>query len=155
MYTSLTHSAVKQDILKNFSVPNSPLRVLICTIAYGMGVDCSNVKQIVHWGPSDSIEAYIQESGRAGRDNSQACALLLVKKKDLLKKFLHADVVTYCTNTTICRRSLLLKDFDPVDFRIDCRGCLCCDICASQCTCASCMCTGFVLSLSNVNKSFP
>ena len=27
-------------------------------IAYGMGVDCSNVRQIVHWGPSDSIEAY-------------------------------------------------------------------------------------------------
>ena len=46
------------------------------TIAYGMGVDCSNVRQIIHWGPSDSIEAYIQESGRAGRDNSQACALL-------------------------------------------------------------------------------
>ena len=107
MYTSLTHSAVKQDIQNNFSVPNSPLRVLICTIAYGMGVDCSNARQIIHWGPSDSIEAYIQESGRAGRDNNQACALLLVKK-DVLKKFLHADIVTYCTNNTICRRSLLL-----------------------------------------------
>ena len=69
MYTSLTHSAVKQDILINFSVPNSPLRVLICTIAYGMGVDCSNVRRIVHWDPPDSIEAYIQESSRAGRDN--------------------------------------------------------------------------------------
>ena len=45
-----------------------------------MGVDCSNVQQIVHWGPPETIEAYIQESGRAGRDDKHACALLLVRK---------------------------------------------------------------------------
>ena len=42
MYTSLTHSVVKMEIIP------SPLRMIICTIAYGMGIDCSNVQQIVH-----------------------------------------------------------------------------------------------------------
>ena len=87
-----------------------------------MGIDCSSVKQIIHWGPPETIEAYIQESSRAGRDDQQACALLLVNKKDVLKKHLHSDIVMYCKNTKACRRSLLLNNFDPVDFRKDCMG---------------------------------
>ena len=140
MYTSLTNQSVKEDIVKNFSVSHSPLRVVICTVAYGMGVDCSNVQQIVHWGPPETIEAYIQESGRAGRDDKHACALLLVSKKDSLKKYLHPDMVMYCKNTTVCRRSLLLKNIDPIDFTKDCMGCMCCDVCARQCMCSSCVC---------------
>ena len=101
----------------------------------------------MHWGSSDTIEAYIQESGRAGRDDTQACALLLVKKKDLSRKFLDADIITYSTNTVVCRRSLLLKNFDFIDFQKDCKGCLCCDICAHEC---NCMYPNFVLSLSDV-----
>ena len=147
MFTSLTHSEVKKDIITNFSVPNSPLRIVICTVAYGMDIDCSNVKQIVHWGPSDTIEAYVQEIGRAGRDDTQACALLLVKKKDLSRIFLDADIITYSTNTVVCRRSLLLKNFDFIDFQKDCKGCLCCDICAREC---NCMYPNLVLSLSDV-----
>ena len=77
-------------------------------------------------GSTKTIEAYIQESGRAGRDDNHACALLLVRK---IKKYLHPDMVMYCKNTTVCRRSLL-KNFDPIDFTKDCMGCMCCDVCA-------------------------
>ena len=143
MYTSLTNQSVKEDIVKNFSVSHSPLRVVICTVAYGMGVDCSNVQQIIHWGPPETIEAYIQESGRAGRDDKHACALLLLSKKDSLKKYLHPDMVMYCKNTTVCRRYLLLKSFDPIDFTKDCMGCMCCDVCARH----ACVHLVFVLLL--------
>ena len=43
MCTSLTREDVKEDIIKHFGVSDSPLRMLICTAAYGMGIDCSNV----------------------------------------------------------------------------------------------------------------
>ena len=52
------------------------LRVVIATIAFGMGLDCPNVRRIIHWGPSNDVEAYIQETGRAGRDGESAEALL-------------------------------------------------------------------------------
>ena len=43
---------MKNDILMAFSSPNSNLRVVIATIAFGMGLDCPNVRRIIHWGPS-------------------------------------------------------------------------------------------------------
>ena len=56
---------------------------------------------IIHWGPPESIEAYIQESGRAGRDGKHACALLLVNDKDISKKFLQPNIVTHCKNSSL------------------------------------------------------
>ena len=46
---------------------DSCLRVLICTNAFGMGIDCKAVHNVVHWGPPEEIEAYVQEVGRGGR----------------------------------------------------------------------------------------
>ncbi|EDO29588.1 predicted protein, partial [Nematostella vectensis] len=53
------------------------VRLLIATIAFGMGVDCKGVKRVIHYGPSKSVEAYIQETNRAGRDGSNSVAYLL------------------------------------------------------------------------------
>ena len=53
---------------------------MICTIAFGMGVDCVNVYQIVHWGVASNVESYVQESERAGRDGQVACATLFFYK---------------------------------------------------------------------------
>ena len=61
---------------------DSEVRVMIATVAFGMGVDKSDVRFIVHYNPPRSLEAYSQESGRAGRDGKPAVCLLLHARAD-------------------------------------------------------------------------
>ena len=79
MFTSCTPIGIKNQIISSFT-KETTLRVVIATVAFGMGINCHSVKQIIHFGPPDTIESYIQETGRAGRDGSQAQAILLKKK---------------------------------------------------------------------------
>ncbi|EDO35886.1 predicted protein [Nematostella vectensis] len=62
MLHSCTPHANKQNILDSFSQQDGTVRLLIATIAFGMGVDCKGVKRVIHYGPSKSVEAYIQET---------------------------------------------------------------------------------------------
>ena len=58
------------------------IRVIVCTNAFGMGIDKPDVRLVVHLAPSDCIEAYFQEAGRAGRDEKPAHCLLLYHHSD-------------------------------------------------------------------------
>ena len=49
------------------------VRVLIATIAYGTGINCKNVKTVLHYSYSYNLETYLQGSGRAGRSNHEMC----------------------------------------------------------------------------------
>ena len=51
--------------------------MVIATIAFGMGIDCPDVRQIAHVGMPDDTESYIQETGRARRDGNLGLATLL------------------------------------------------------------------------------
>ena len=76
MFSACTHPAVKNSILQSLPDSGSTLRVVVATVAFGMGLDCPNICRVIHWGPSSDIELYLQETGRAGCDGESAVANL-------------------------------------------------------------------------------
>ena len=108
MYTSVTDQHHKDEIIPLFTKP-SQLRVVIATIAFGLGLDCPDVRQIVHVGLPEDIESYIQETGRAGRDGRPALATLLkARTYHLCEK----SMKEYAANTTVCRRDVLFQSME-------------------------------------------
>lgn len=61
---------------------NNKTRVMVCTNAFGMGIDKPDVRTVVHYNVPDCIENYYQEAGRAGRDGKRAYAVLLCQPKE-------------------------------------------------------------------------
>lgn len=102
MYTRCTDAKVKESILSSFCASGGNLRIVIATIAFGMGLDCENIREVIHWGPSSDIESYIQETGRAGRDGYLSYATLFHGPGD--GKFASNEMMTYVQNTSMCRR---------------------------------------------------
>lgn len=135
MFTACTPKEVKDSILDSFSKPNSPLRIVVATIAFGMGLDCQDIRRIIHWGPPSNLESYLQETGRAGRDGMPSSATLFIGPNDLRSPHIEDTMRKYCKNTSTCRRKLLLSDFDSCHVTSTQReptlfGHLgCCDIC--------------------------
>ena len=76
MFTSVTRNSVKESIIASLQKRHAPLRIVICTNAFGMGVDCTDVCQVIHWGSPSDIESYVQECGRASRNSQPAQAVL-------------------------------------------------------------------------------
>lgn len=118
--------------------------VVVATIAFGMGIDKSNVRWIVHGDLPRSIEAYYQETGRAARDGEAAKALLLYGPGDIAKIRYHIDrlhtavereraeaqlreVLRYA-DSRVCRRKLLLAHFGEEHPGV----CDNCDVCTGE-----------------------
>ncbi|MFL9481205.1 ATP-dependent DNA helicase RecQ [Chitinophagaceae bacterium LWZ2-11] len=62
---------------------NNQTRVIVCTNAFGMGIDKPEVRTVIHYDSPDCLENYYQEAGRAGRDGKKAYAVLLYQQEDL------------------------------------------------------------------------
>ena len=84
MLRSCSPQSKKEHILASFQSDQGSIRILVATIAFGMGVDCKQVHRTVHFGPAKNVECYMQESGRAGRDGAQSTAFLLYQGMQLM-----------------------------------------------------------------------
>ena len=135
MFTSCTDEDVKKQIITSFC-SSSPLRIVCSTIAFGMGLDCKDVRHIVHLGAPSDIESYIQETGRGGRDGSLALATLLTIGRQ--SRFCEQGMIRYQDNTNMCRRDMLFREVDNYEHIDMGVNCLCCDICALSCKCGEC-----------------
>lgn len=126
-----------EDIITEFSKPDGTLRIIIGTIAFGMGLDCPDVRQVLHWGAFNDIESYIQETGRCGRDGFTSNAVLFHSKAD--ERIISPLMVNYCHNNNSCC-DMLFSDFDGCNTsEKPCSLCMCCDICALNCKCENCI----------------
>jgi len=65
---------------------------IICTNAFGMGIDIPNVHLVIHWTQPESVEDYLQEFGRAGRDGKPSIALIFKSSKDTDLRFFMAKM---------------------------------------------------------------
>ena len=119
---------------------NNPEAVLCATCAYGMGVDKSDVRTVIHRDCPPSVEAYLQESGRAGRDGGQSTAVLLWGPEDeasLARAKTEADrlrigaLLRYARDTEHCRRHALLALLD-YDSGGEVPENHCCDVCENK-----------------------
>jgi ATP-dependent DNA helicase RecQ len=137
-------TAQKNQTYKDFI--DDKVQIVVATIAFGMGIDKSNIRFVVHLNMPKTIENYYQEIGRAGRDGLEATTLLLHSIQDTIthKSFidelpdtpykLHAmqkiDAMSRFVNYDECRHKSLAKYFDDmIDSCNDkCDNCLQTDI---------------------------
>ena len=77
MYHSQSPPSVKKAVSFSLSDPNGVIRCVFATQSLSMGIDCLNGREVIHFGPPKSLECYLQEIGRAGRDKLMSKATIL------------------------------------------------------------------------------
>jgi ATP-dependent DNA helicase RecQ len=96
------------------------LQVVVATNAFGMGVDKQEIRFVLHYDHPSSVEAYVQESGRAGRDGRDAYAILLYSKRtQATHRFLARQGVPTIDEMTAVRNCLLNPQFDGAVKKVD------------------------------------
>ena len=136
MFTRICTINKKEQILISFKSAESPLRLIIATIAFGLGIDCRDIEKIIHWGIPSNVEEYVQETGRVGRDGRESVVVLYEGRGG---RHAGKEIKHYIANKTVCRRKVLFADFlNYVESDTSVKGCKCCDICAKKCDCDQC-----------------
>ena len=87
-------SEVRHEVQDRFM--NGSDRVVVATIAFGMGIDKADIRKVIHYNPPKSLENYMQETGRAGRDGAPSVCELLLCPDDVavLENFSYGDTPT-------------------------------------------------------------
>jgi ATP-dependent DNA helicase RecQ len=134
---------LKEMVMKHFIEDDSTTRIIFCTEAFGMGLDCPNITQVIHYSPSQTAEGYIQEIGRGGRNGQQAVALCIHTPTSAP---INKDMKQYVRAEDKCRRRILFEDTLKTTVNRPITKCRCCDVCMLQCTCGQCVQLNYIES---------
>lgn len=117
---------------------NGNCKIIVATVAFGMGIDKSNIRWIVHYNMPANIESYYQEVGRSGRDGLPAETYLfysyqdVILRENLIAESDHSEVFRHKLNfmkdfaeARVCRRRILLSYFNE-EYTHNCGNC---DVC--------------------------
>ena len=153
MFHANTDSEVKDFILKDLTSCDGDIKVLISTVAFGMGVNVADIDMIVHWGLPRTSMNYWQEVGRCARDGRHGYAICyaykrsVTKSEDNLKKALSSECIRACILQQFQLIGMSTHELDIISSTLpcdghcapvcDCKNCRCCFNCQLRCKCAN------------------
>ncbi len=133
----------RSEVQKGFM--DDTYKCIVATIAFGMGIDKSDVRHVVHYGCPKNIESYYQEIGRAGRDGAVAECTMFYRPKDFHTNMYFIgkiqdprfkkqskdllETISKYVNTKDCRRRFIIEYFNQ---RTDVMNCKFCDNCTTN-----------------------
>lgn len=140
-------SATHRDVIAN-DFRAKKVRVLVATVAYGLGINHADIRFVIHETLPSSVEAFVQEAGRAGRDGQPAQSIVLYTPADRARRLSLFDsgapvpavdssdrerrldaCVDWCTDDTVCRWALIDRYFGTAAREYCCTRC---DTCLEQ-----------------------
>ncbi|CAG7717091.1 unnamed protein product [Allacma fusca] len=145
MYTASVATQSKAIVAKKFGIPENNMRILVATVAFGMGIDIPFVRRVVIWGlPRDFVTLW-QQAGRCSRDGQQG-SVYIFPFKHRHPQATYYDDLSFQENT--CIRQTILSKFlgytvegnaansCTLNCQIcECRQCRCCSVCQMSCDC--------------------
>ncbi|WML36973.1 DNA helicase RecQ [Clostridium sp. OS1-26] len=132
----------RNQVQEDFSFDD--IDIIVATNAFGMGIDKSNVRYVIHYNIPKNMEAYYQEAGRAGRDGEDSECIILFSPKDIQVQKYFIDesnmseerknyeynklrvMVDYCY-TSKCLRAYILQYFGEIEVMENCGNCSNCN----------------------------
>ena len=159
MFHRSTVQANKEHILITFPKKDSTIRLLIATVAFGMGINIPDIRVVINYGSPSTIESFAQESGRAGRDGDPAYSILLYNGYSLGKGLTEESMYS---QVNCCKSKYLMEYFtlklhgQDSYFDIPAANTVmnthdCCGLCRDACSCKNCPVIPWLLSIVGVN----